>query len=85
MDKNCIGCSGNSSVILKQLKVACLSYINSEVRYKKESRTFSELNQLRGHLVQQCKRQVKQIKENHESIFGIDEDMYPSDLHPTFI
>ena len=40
IDKNCVGCSGNSGIILKQLKVACLSFVNSEVEYKNKKYSF---------------------------------------------
>jgi hypothetical protein len=33
LDKNCISCSGNSQVLLQNVKVACLNFQNNPVKF----------------------------------------------------
>eukprot|EP00347_Sterkiella_histriomuscorum_P008218 403345926 len=59
VDKNCISCSGNSSVILQHIKVACLSYQNNPVTYKGSVLNMHEINDIKQSLLNECQKLIE--------------------------
>ncbi|CDW87687.1 UNKNOWN [Stylonychia lemnae] len=71
VDRNCISCSGNSSVLLQHIKVACLSYQNNPVTYKNSVYTMNEINGLKYTLLNECQRLLDPVDwKNNKSIIS---------------
>jgi len=54
IDRNCASCSGFAPQILKQIKLACLSYVNSPVQFGSEKISFQDLVKVKDLLLKKC-------------------------------
>ncbi|CDW87818.1 UNKNOWN [Stylonychia lemnae] len=60
IDKNCLACQGQSSHIIQQFKMACLSYTPSLVVYRNEKFSRQSLMQMRNILMQKCEEVINE-------------------------
>eukprot|EP00347_Sterkiella_histriomuscorum_P021638 403333283 len=62
LDANCLSCTGQSSHVIQQFKMACLSYTPSLVKYRGDKFNRVSLMQMRQTLVQKCEEIVNELK-----------------------
>ena len=54
IDRSCLQCSGNGSQILRQLKLACLSYTQSPIPYQDKMYKVSDLLRVKAQVIANC-------------------------------
>ena len=58
MEKQCLSCTGQSSVVLSAFKIACLAYAPTPLMYRQKVFTRHNLILLRGKMLNQCWQRV---------------------------
>ena len=51
VDKNCLRCSGNPSLVMQHLKIACLSYTQAPICYANKDYLVSELLRVKARVI----------------------------------
>jgi len=59
LNKDCLACSGQSSIILKAFKLACLSYHSQPIVYKSTTYEREDLIRLNGNMVNSVWQKLK--------------------------
>lgn len=82
MDKNCASCSGYAPQILSQIKVACLSYVNSPIEFGKEKLDYSDLISVKDMILKKCElimTGMEQITQVHSDFGFLGDDTAPKE------
>ena len=67
VDRNCASCSGFAPQILKQIKLACLSYVNSPIPFGTEKLTCSEMVQVKEMVLKKCEHYASILSQVHST------------------
>ena len=60
VDRNCLQCSGNMSQVVRQLKLACLSYTQSPVPYREKLYNVSDLLSAKAKIIINCQKLLRE-------------------------
>jgi len=80
LDKNCLSCSGRTTVILKAFKAACLSYSPSTVKYKGGTYTRDNLLGCIWEVITQLKSKLRDRNTLKSELPPIDWEFAPRSI-----